>query len=122
MSVENSRGLDARDPANVNPPAPEWCEFHGVPEAGFARLRYDPCLPDPAGVHRVHRLALLAAKGLSERIEVLHRSVDPPDAGRVWIHQSRLPGRCIGLVLAPDLREADEVALCLGVAVHLVVD
>ena len=30
-------------------------------------------LPDAAGVHRVHRLALGAAKGLAELVEVLHR-------------------------------------------------
>ena len=34
----------------------------------------------------------------------------------------RLARRLLGLVLAPDLGESEEIALCLGVAVDLVVD
>ena len=40
-------------------------------------------LPDAAGVHRIHGLALGAAEGLAELVEVLHRAVDAPAAGRV---------------------------------------
>ena|GEM_PF-6574640 len=39
------------------------------------------CLPDAAGVFRVHRLTLVAAECLAELVEVLDRAVDAPAAG-----------------------------------------
>jgi hypothetical protein len=50
------------------------------------------------------------------------RAVGAPAAGLSGIGERGLAGRLLGLVLAPDLAEAEEVALRLGVAVDLVVD
>ena len=79
-------------------------------------------LPDTAGVRRVHGLTFVAAEGLAELVEVLHCAVDPPAAGGVRIGERRLTRRLFGLVLAPHLGKADEVALRLSVAVDLFVD
>ena len=61
-------------------------------------------------------------EGLAEFIEVLNRTVGSPSAGRVGIGERKLASGFLGLVLAPHLGESNEVALCLGVAVNLVVD
>ena len=79
-------------------------------------------LPDPAGIHRDHGFARGAAKGLAELVEVLHRAIHAPAAGRVRISQRHLASYLLGLVLAPYLGKAEEVALGLGVAIDLVVD
>ena len=42
--------------------------------------------------------------------------------GECGISERGLAGRLLGLILAPDLGEADEVALRLGVAIDLVGD
>src|SRR5271163_2177127 len=76
-------------------------------------------LPDATGMFRIHRLALLAAKSLAEFLEVLHRAVGSPAARRVRICDRKLPRRLVGLILAPDLAKAQEVALRLGIAVDL---
>src|SRR5947209_1919875 len=69
-------------------------------------------LPDAAWILRHHRLSHFAAKCFAELGEVLHRSVGAVLAGRVGVG---LCGeqRCFWfVVLAPDLSEADEEALC----------
>ena len=76
-------------------------------------------LPNPAGVHRIHRLPLGATECLAEFIEVFDRAVDPPAAWRVRVCERQLPRGLLGPVLAPDLGKAQEVALRLGVAADL---
>src|ERR1035438_7253304 len=79
-------------------------------------------LPDAAGVDGNHGLALGAAEGLAELVEVLHRAVGPPAAGGVGVGEGQLTGRLLGPVFAPDLGKSEEVALRLGIAVNLIVD
>src|SRR5579859_1418014 len=79
-------------------------------------------LPDAAGIYGVHGLALGAAEGFAEFVEVLDGAVDTPLAGRVWIDENELAGDAVGLIHAPHLSEANEVALGFSVVVDFVVD
>src|SRR6185437_527314 len=69
-----------------------------------------------------HGVALLAAEGLAELVEVLHRALDAPLAGGVGVGFGLVDGSLLRLRAAPDLREGDEEALVGGVAVPLAID
>ena len=68
-------------------------------------------LPNPARLHRRHRLPRLAAECLAEVEVVRDYSIDPELRQRMRICKSQLPLRLGCFVLAPDLAEAEEEAL-----------
>ena len=67
-------------------------------------------LPHPASFFADHLLARLAAKSLGEIFRILHGAVHTISSRRVGVCLGQQPHAFRGLVLAPDLRKAEEKA------------
>src|SRR5438445_8740759 len=67
--------------------------------------------PRAAGVLPHHRLARLAGERVAELFHVGDGADHAELAGRVGVGLRELAGRLLGLVLAPDVGEAEEEAL-----------
>src|SRR6185503_13531636 len=81
-----------------------------------------PASPDAAGILRIHRLALVTAKRLSELVEVLHAPACSPLPWRVRIDEGKLAGRLLRLARTPNLGEADKEPLRFSVAADLFIN
>src|ERR1700758_5470686 len=77
----------------------------------LVRVDVDCALPGAAGARgRHHGIALLAAEGLAELVEVLHGALDAPLAGGVRVGLGLVDGSLLRLRATPDLGEGDEEA------------
>jgi hypothetical protein len=76
-------------------------------------------LPDLTTIHWHHRLALLATKGMTELIKVLHSSIHSPLATGVWIRLGAYTSFLLPNVLTPNLPKAQEKTLCWTIPIYL---